>query len=454
MTNRTGASSDALLDRMAKALRCWRTFPFTADKVEITDAALAEYDRLRAQSSVATEVADLCDHGAKYDEDCRECNRYYPKPVSPEVAAVPDITDDFDPVDLMTDAEVAHRDRIMQWLRLTASEQQRALGSVAQPQASVITPAHDDEMRRLADLALKSCENDTETPEVWAERMAPYLAQPDQPQASGVATTGEPPKVPDALERQREILREGTRIAVSAIDEFREAVRDLFALRNDGPCLAERRPTQDSDCLMAFQRLNDSGARLAAIADKLREVRYDAGEPPKGTEAKAVEGAWDAPMVQLSEMLRGLEIGPEAVTWPASMLFSLCQKIAAQAKLATPEAKAESGSDEMVKRMVNRFLGWRLPKPWHPDNGISYKRPNYAHPPADHDWPVGTNLFSATEVEAMIRYMLDGAVVREGETKPFDTTSPCGDPNVTVMARDAETGEPVNFMRRNPKRDE
>jgi hypothetical protein len=39
------------------------------------------------------------------------------------------------------------------------------------------------------------------------------------------------------------------------------------------------------------------------------------------------------------------------------------------------------------------------------------------------------------------------------ETRPrvrefFDTTSPCGDPDVTVMARDAETGEPTMFLRR------
>lgn len=74
-------------------------------------------------------------------------------------------------------------------------------------------------------------------------------------------------------------------------------------------------------------------------------------------------------------------------------------------------------TDAMVKYMVNRFLGWRLPKPWNPDNGISYARPNYAHPPADHDWPVGTNLFSATEAEAMVRYML--------EDMPTSPPQPC-----------------------------
>lgn len=64
-----------------------------------------------------------------------------------------------------------------------------------------------------------------------------------------------------------------------------------------------------------------------------------------------------------------------------------------------------------VKHMVDRFLGWRLPKSWNPDNGISYKRPNFAHAPAEHDWPIGTNLFSATEADGMVRHMLEGMPV-------------------------------------------
>lgn len=65
-------------------------------------------------------------------------------------------------------------------------------------------------------------------------------------------------------------------------------------------------------------------------------------------------------------------------------------------------------TEERIKHMVNRFLGWRLPEPWYPDGGVSYKRPNYAHAPAAHDWPVGTNLFDATQAEAMVRYMVEG----------------------------------------------
>lgn len=65
-------------------------------------------------------------------------------------------------------------------------------------------------------------------------------------------------------------------------------------------------------------------------------------------------------------------------------------------------------TDEQIKHMVDRFLGWRLPEPWSPDGGVSYKRPNYAHAPAAHDWPVGTNLFDAAQTEAMVRYMAEG----------------------------------------------
>lgn len=71
--------------------------------------------------------------------------------------------------------------------------------------------------------------------------------------------------------------------------------------------------------------------------------------------------------------------------------------------------------DALVKRMVDRFLGWRLPESFSPDAGISFN-PEYnvefnaAHgkPPARHQ-PSGTNLFDATQAEAMVRYMLEGS---------------------------------------------
>jgi hypothetical protein len=66
-------------------------------------------------------------------------------------------------------------------------------------------------------------------------------------------------------------------------------------------------------------------------------------------------------------------------------------------------------TDEQIKHMVNRFLGWRLPENFQPDAGISFK----AEFNEGTSWPMkhqpsGTNLFDATQAEAMVRYMIEG----------------------------------------------
>lgn len=71
-------------------------------------------------------------------------------------------------------------------------------------------------------------------------------------------------------------------------------------------------------------------------------------------------------------------------------------------------------TDEQIKHMVNRFLGWRLPEHFRPDAGISFN-PEYnveyntarGKPPALHQ-PSGTNLFDASQAETMMRYMAEG----------------------------------------------
>jgi hypothetical protein len=67
-------------------------------------------------------------------------------------------------------------------------------------------------------------------------------------------------------------------------------------------------------------------------------------------------------------------------------------------------------TDEQIKHMVSRFLNWRLPEDFNPDAGISFEKTyNHYSPfgPSKHD-PVGTNLFSAVQAEAMVRYMVKG----------------------------------------------
>lgn len=63
-------------------------------------------------------------------------------------------------------------------------------------------------------------------------------------------------------------------------------------------------------------------------------------------------------------------------------------------------------TDNQIKQMVDRFLGWKLPIAFHPDAGITFAPGNKPH--SSPHWPIGTNLFSAEQAEAMVRYMLDG----------------------------------------------
>jgi hypothetical protein len=72
-------------------------------------------------------------------------------------------------------------------------------------------------------------------------------------------------------------------------------------------------------------------------------------------------------------------------------------------------------TNEQIKHMVSRFLGWRLPKDFRPDAGISFKEwynEKTLHPMRHQ--PTGTNLFDYTQAEAMVRYMAEGLPV-EGD---------------------------------------
>lgn len=64
----------------------------------------------------------------------------------------------------------------------------------------------------------------------------------------------------------------------------------------------------------------------------------------------------------------------------------------------------------MIKYMVDRFLTWKLPADFNPDGGISFEQ--LAGKDGPHPFkrePTGTNLFTATQAEAMVRYMVEGA---------------------------------------------
>ena len=56
--------------------------------------------------------------------------------------------------------------------------------------------------------------------------------------------------------------------------------------------------------------------------------------------------------------------------------------------------------------MVDRFLGWKLPKDFAPDGGISFKESAW--------WPSGTNLLHAGQAKEMLEYVVGGAPVMPG----------------------------------------
>lgn len=72
-------------------------------------------------------------------------------------------------------------------------------------------------------------------------------------------------------------------------------------------------------------------------------------------------------------------------------------------------------TDEQIKHMVSRFLGWKLPASFNPDNGISFDPVmNKGHQFESRREPVGTNLLDATQADAMVRYMVEGMPATPG----------------------------------------
>lgn len=98
-------------------------------------------------------------------------------------------------------------------------------------------------------------------------------------------------------------------------------------------------------------------------------------------------------------------------------------------------------TEAQIKHLVDRFLGWKLPKDFSPDAGISYARPNYA--PEIDAAPSGTNLFDATQTDAMVRYMIEGLPAPiNPDAAPIPTLSAEADdaPYSKELARDRWPG--------------
>lgn len=67
-------------------------------------------------------------------------------------------------------------------------------------------------------------------------------------------------------------------------------------------------------------------------------------------------------------------------------------------------------TEDQIKQMVERFLAWKLPSDFNPDGGITFDPTASAGTPHEYRRePVGTNLLTAMQAEAMVRHMLTAA---------------------------------------------
>ena len=66
-------------------------------------------------------------------------------------------------------------------------------------------------------------------------------------------------------------------------------------------------------------------------------------------------------------------------------------------------ALCDGDYEGIIKRMVDRFLAWKLPKDFAPDAGISFCPCGAYETPS---WPIGTNLFTAEQATKMVDRIL------------------------------------------------
>ena len=115
---------------------------------------------------------------------------------------------------------------------------------------------------------------------------------------------------------------------------------------------------------------------------------------------------------------------------------------AREAELAT----ARAGTPH--SKMVDRFLGWQLPKDFAPDCGISFDGRKDDEWNKNKTWPIGTNLFTADQALAMFRHCVpstggaasgsnhENLASERGLTTPAVAPQDCSNPHQLQRERD------------------
>jgi len=92
----------------------------------------------------------------------------------------------------------------------------------------------------------------------------------------------------------------------------------------------------------------------------------------------------------------------------STLNFGVARAIACKALGIKHTDSSELPSTESCKspidEMVNKFLGWKLPENFTPDAGIAFKPFDHQRYNSPH-WPIGTNLLTADQAKAMLKYV-------------------------------------------------
>ncbi len=148
-------------------------------------------------------------------------------------------------------------------------------------------------------------------------------------------------------------LESGHWFSPDAVREMTDAARDLMAqVEQAQPVVPEDRPDQAH--LVAWMTFTEDGTQMLwpTHDEAMQYVEDDEQPVPLYTKAQQAEPREPA-MLMLSELMRGLEIGPSAV-WSAASLYAAGVAIATQAKEAEPR---EPLSDAEIQAMLAHF-GW------------------------------------------------------------------------------------------------
>jgi hypothetical protein len=65
-------------------------------------------------------------------------------------------------------------------------------------------------------------------------------------------------------------------------------------------------------------------------------------------------------------------------------------------------------TEDQIKYMADRFLGWTVPEDFNPDAGINFIRTPNRLGGGFFPLPVGTNILDARQAEEMVRYLIEG----------------------------------------------